>query len=313
MRELKEQCIKIEERVRLSPEILSKQLGQAQKIIRLFAICLIAALVVIFLGGMYSLHMRNKMKEMEQEYTEAVEETKKHLEEHFKQMNKEEMEEIKKFMEENFKKMPKFIPYKKNGVIRYRIDTKGLSSVESSVVKGIAVLRFIKEHYGALITKWSKHRGIEEALIYAFISIESQGNKQALSLKTAIGLMQIRPKTAIGMGYNPDELVDPNNNIGCGTKYIAYLGEMSHIKNDSLGFGFEWTRITAYNTGPHPRALKNAWKNKGNPNSEGGSFYLKIKGVWGYILTEQALIEKVLSEKQNDSSDVIATRNLLTF
>ncbi len=79
------------------------------------------------------------------------------------------------------------------------------------------------------INKYSSEYGIDSALILATIKVESDFNKNAVSSKGAIGLMQIKQETAsyIANMLNEKEfnLKDEETNIRYGTYYLKYLFE----------------------------------------------------------------------------------------
>ncbi|MEG2002748.1 MAG: lytic transglycosylase domain-containing protein, partial [Clostridia bacterium] len=72
---------------------------------------------------------------------------------------------------------------------------------------------------------------LDGALILAIIKTESDFNKEAVSSKNAIGLMQLIPKTAEpiatenGYQFNKTILFDPKINIELGSIYLKYLIE----------------------------------------------------------------------------------------
>ncbi|HEY4716958.1 MAG TPA: transglycosylase SLT domain-containing protein [bacterium] len=84
--------------------------------------------------------------------------------------------------------------------------------------------------YSNLITEYASKYNIDPNLIYAVIYSESMFQEKVVSRANAIGLMQIIPSTGkfissdAGVKYFSSEmLLDPEINIGLGTKYISTL------------------------------------------------------------------------------------------
>lgn len=94
--------------------------------------------------------------------------------------------------------------------------------------------------YDAYIKEASKLYDVPEKLIRAIITQESNWNPNARSGVGAGGLMQMMPKTAIGLGVH--NVYDPKQNIMGGTKYI---GQMLKKYNGDVS-----KALAAYNAGP---------------------------------------------------------------
>lgn len=104
--------------------------------------------------------------------------------------------------------------------------------------------------YSEIISVYANEYNVEENLIYAVIKAESNFNNEAVSNKSAIGLMQIVEGTAIevvkrnGIELNTEnikqELLDIDNNINIGTKYLSMLLEQ---------YGNVEVALAAYNAG----------------------------------------------------------------
>jgi hypothetical protein len=94
----------------------------------------------------------------------------------------------------------------------------------------------------ALIPAVAKHYDVEEALIRAVITAESNFNAHAVSHAGAVGLMQLMPATAGDYGVaSVEALFDPQINLRTGTRHLKRL--LNKYKND---YG---RAIMAYNAG----------------------------------------------------------------
>ena len=92
-----------------------------------------------------------------------------------------------------------------------------------------------------LITKYADKNGLDEAFVKAVISQESGFNPNATSHCGAMGLMQLMPATAQGLGVT--NAYDAEQNIEGGTKYLK--GLMDRFGNDKQ------LALAAYNAGPN--------------------------------------------------------------
>ena len=98
------------------------------------------------------------------------------------------------------------------------------------------------------ISPWNRHiklyatrYGIDCNLVRAIIFVESRGNPEAISIKGALGLMQLMPVTVEFMSVgNP---FDPEENIRAGIRYISWLIKY-HSDDD------EKHLLWAWNAGP---------------------------------------------------------------
>ncbi len=87
--------------------------------------------------------------------------------------------------------------------------------------------------YSEIVSVYAQEYNVEENLVYALIKAESNFNNTAISNKSAIGLMQIVEETAIDVARKnnipidseniKEELLDIDNNIHIGTKYLSTL------------------------------------------------------------------------------------------
>lgn len=121
----------------------------------------------------------------------------------------------------------------------FAVQMLGLSPAAAEPAPGIAGVH----PYAAHVAEAASRFGIPEAWIWAVMSVESNGDRRAVSTAGAMGLMQIMPATWAELrvrhrlGSNP---YDPRDNILAGA---AYLRDM-HDRYGSPGF------LAAYNAGP---------------------------------------------------------------
>ncbi len=92
-----------------------------------------------------------------------------------------------------------------------------------------------------LISKYADKNGLDEDFVKAVINQESGFNPNATSHCGAMGLMQLMPSTAQGLGVT--DAYDAEQNIQGGTKYLK--GLMDRFGNDKS------LALAAYNAGPN--------------------------------------------------------------
>ena len=81
---------------------------------------------------------------------------------------------------------------------------------------------------------------VDPKLISAVAEVESGGNQSAVSPAGAVGVMQLMPETAAGLGVNP---YDMKSNVEGGTKYLR---EMLDTFDGDVK-----KAVAAYNAGPN--------------------------------------------------------------
>jgi len=121
--------------------------------------------------------------------------------------------------------------------------------------------------YEEIVKLYSEQYNVDENLIFAVIKAESNFDENAISHKSAIGLMQIMEDTAedIAIKYNIDidfenvkeSVAKVNNNINIGTKYLSVL--LEQYKNVEVA-------VAAYNAGI---GTVDNWIDKGIIKSDG--------------------------------------------
>lgn len=103
--------------------------------------------------------------------------------------------------------------------------------------------------FDKLIRKHAKKNGVPVSLAHAVVRIESNYRPNARGAAGEVGLMQIKPATARGMGYSgaTKNLYNPENNIAYGMKY---LGEAYR-----RGGGTTCGAILKYNAGHYAKNM----------------------------------------------------------
>ena len=100
-----------------------------------------------------------------------------------------------------------------------------------------------------MIAKHAAANGVPVRLAHAVVTIESSYNPRARGKAGEVGLMQIKPSTARGIGYKgpTQALYDPDTNLRWGMKY---LGEAHR-----LGGGSICGTILKYNAGHYAKRM----------------------------------------------------------
>ncbi|WP_445082856.1 lytic transglycosylase domain-containing protein [Chelativorans sp. YIM 93263] len=116
-----------------------------------------------------------------------------------------------------------------------------------------------------IISRYAKEHGVPVSLAHAIVRIESNYRKSARGRAGEVGLMQIKPRTARGVGFrgSAEALYDPENNIKYGMLYLAKAYQLSG--GDTCG------TILRYNAGHGAKRM----------NSVSSAYCQKVQRILG--------------------------------
>jgi soluble lytic murein transglycosylase-like protein len=145
---------------------------------------------------------------------------------------------------------------------RYQLFFKGATSLDGAdtpapsaqaALEQSALYRRVADHpnlrrFAALIERNAKAQTLDPALIKAVIAVESSFEPDAVSVKGALGLMQIIPATGARYGLAErrnrtiaQQLLDPTTNVRIGARYLR---DLLDLFGDDLALA-----LAAYNAG----------------------------------------------------------------
>lgn len=100
--------------------------------------------------------------------------------------------------------------------------------------------------YDGMVKRWAGEHGLDWRLVVAQMYQESGFDPEQVSFAGAEGLLQVLPRTAREMGFDPEELDDPETGIRAGVAYLAWTRE----RFPALPVGEQlWFALGAYNAG----------------------------------------------------------------
>ena len=118
---------------------------------------------------------------------------------------------------------------KKTIILSVIIITIAFVIINSTNIQRLIQKKIYPKKYTYEVEKYAKEYGVEENLIYAVIKAESNFDELAVSRKNAKGLMQLMYDTAkdvaqmIGIEIDEEKILEPDENINIGTKYLSIL------------------------------------------------------------------------------------------
>jgi len=152
--------------------------------------------------------------------------------------------------------------------------------------------------YSEIVTTYAEKYGVDSNLIFAVIKAESNFEEEAVSSKSAIGLMQIVENTALDVARKnnieikpeniKEELLNVDNNINIGTKYLETL--LKKYNNLEVA-------LAAYNAGI---GTVDNWINKGIIKADGSDIekipYKETNNYVRKILRDYKIYKKIYEE-----------------
>ncbi|XWN19447.1 MAG: lytic transglycosylase domain-containing protein [Roseibium sp.] len=130
--------------------------------------------------------------------------------------------------------------------VKKAAQTKSKARTKSAQAKNTSAK---KDDFSRLIRKAATKHGVPVKIAKAVVQVESNFNPRARGRAGEVGLMQIKPATARGIGYrgSAKALYDPETNIEWGMKYLA--GAHERANGDLCG------TILRYNAGHYAKRM----------------------------------------------------------
>lgn len=104
-----------------------------------------------------------------------------------------------------------------------------VDAAQAPASRGFAAPQKKGAAYRNLIAKHARANGVPVALAHAVVRIESNYRAKARGAAGEIGLMQIKPASARGIGFSGSAaaLYDPDTNLQWGMKYLGMAHQMA--------------------------------------------------------------------------------------
>lgn len=83
-----------------------------------------------------------------------------------------------------------------------------------------------------LVNAVATRQGLNPRLVHSIIQVESSGRPSAVSSKSAVGLMQVRP--AVWTKWTKRQLLDPETNLYAGTTILKHYLKQSRSLDEAL-------------------------------------------------------------------------------
>ena len=131
---------------------------------------------------------------------------------------------------------------------------------DMSLLPQSIIMTLLPKPFMICVEKYSRMYDIDPLIVYSVVKAESFFNPRAVSSAGAVGLMQLMPATARGIGRQLGtrnyDLKDPCTSIHFGTKYISWLKKFFKGKLPLM--------IAGYNAGA---GNVKKWKRRRNINA----------------------------------------------
>ena len=191
---------------------------------------------------------------------------------------------------------------KKTIILMIIILTIAFVIINSTNINSLIINKLYPKKYSYEVEKYAKEYNVDENLIYAVIKAESNFDENAISRKNAKGLMQLMYDTAteiaktINLEIDEKKILEPDNNINIGTKYLSIL--ISKYQNIEVA-------LAAYNAGS---GNVDSWIANGTIKADGSDIEsVPFKETNNYVrkILRDYKIYKKLGEKNEEKMAIL--------